>query len=116
MRGLLQSPDAPPYIAMEKPENKGMRGGMRAYLGTIPDYSQGDVVGVKLSGVTKGAPAEKGGVLGGDIITELAGKEILNIYDYTHILGALKVGEETEITVKRGDESKTFKITPSSRD
>ncbi|MDC0049033.1 M28 family peptidase [Verrucomicrobia bacterium] len=115
-RGLITSADRPDYVAMAKPEEKGTRGGMRTYLGTIPDYSQGDIVGVKLSGVTKGAPADKAGIKGGDIIVSLSGKELKNIYDYTYVLGALKVGTETEIKVKRKGKVISLKIVPGSRD
>ena len=115
-RGLLLSADTPGYVAMQKPEEKGSRGGLRAYLGTIPDYSQGDIIGVKLSGVTKGAPAEKAGIKGGDIITSLAGKELKNIYDYTYVLGALKIGEETTVKLQRKGKDISLKITPGSRD
>ena len=89
---------------------------MRAYLGTVPDYSQGDEPGVKLSGVSPVGPAAKAGVRGGDIIVGLGGKEILNIYDYTAILGELKVNAETDIVVNRDGEKITLKITPTSRD
>ncbi len=58
----------------------------------------------------------KHGVEGGDIIVGLAGRKILNIYDYTDAMAALKVGEETEIVVKRGEEELTLKLTPGSRD
>lgn len=115
-RGLITSSERPDYVAMARPEEKGTRGGMRTYLGTIPDYSQGDVVGVKLSGVTKGAPADKAGVKSGDIIVSLSGKELKNIYDYTYVLGALKVDVETEIKVKRKGKVISLKIVPSSRD
>ncbi|RMF77793.1 MAG: PDZ domain-containing protein, partial [Planctomycetota bacterium] len=86
------------------------------YLGTIPDYGEGEVPGLKLSGVAKGGPADKAGVRGGDIIVELAGRPIENIYDYTYAIEALKVGQETEIVVQRGDERIRLKITPGSRE
>ena len=73
------------------------------------------MVGVKLSDVTKGAPADKAGVQGGDIIVELAGKKIENIYDYTAIIDAIKIGEETTIAVMRNGKRLEFKITPGSR-
>ena len=73
------------------------------------------VTGVKLGGVTKGAPAEISGVKAGDVIVELAGRKIENIYDYTYAIEALKVGQETEIKVKRGEETILLKITPASR-
>ena len=73
------------------------------------------MVGVKLSDVTAGAPAAEAGVLGGDIIIELAGKKIENIYDYTAIIDGLKIGQETTIAVERDGKRVELKITPGSR-
>ena len=89
---------------------------MRAYLGTIPDYADTDVKGVKLSGVAKDGPASKAGVKGGDLIVELAGKKIENIYDYTYAIEALKIGDAAKCVVKRGDKRIELEITPGSRD
>lgn len=114
-RGLAVDSEAPKYLKVDPPKNQGGRG-FRVYLGTIPDYSQGDVKGVKLSGVSEKGPAGVAGVKGGDVIVGLGDREILNIYDYTDAMGDLKVGEETSITVQRGEEKLTFKITPGSRD
>ena len=44
------------------------------------------------------------------------GKELLNIYDYTDALSGLKIGEESTIKVKRGEEILELKIVPASRD
>lgn len=115
-RSLATGTTLPEYKVAKLPEERENRAQLRVYLGTIPDYAQGDVKGVKLSGVTAGAPAAKAGVQAGDVIIELAGKAIENIYDYTFVLGAMKVGQETEITVMRGDEKITLKILPGSRD
>ncbi|MDB6138227.1 MAG: ywaD 2, partial [Verrucomicrobiaceae bacterium] len=114
-RSLATNPKMPEYVAMEAPKN-GARGSMRAYLGTIPDYAQGDIKGVKLSGVSPIGPAAKGGVKGGDIILKLNGKDVLNIYDYTAILGDLKIGKETDIVVQREGKNVELKITPGSRE
>jgi hypothetical protein len=115
-RSVATTHEIPAYEAMEAPKNDGSRGGLRAYLGTIPDYAQGDIVGVKLSGVSPVGPAAKAGVKGGDIILKLAGKEVKNIYDYTYLMGDLKIGEETEIVVKREGKEVVMKVTPQSRD
>ncbi len=114
-RGLAIDSNAPKYLKVDPPKNRGARG-FRVYLGTIPDYSQGEIKGVKLSGVSENGPAGKAGVEGGDVIVGLAGKEILNIYDYTDAMAGLKVGEETEIVVLRGEEELTLKLVPGSRD
>ncbi len=88
--------------------------GFSVYLGTIPDYAA-EVVGVKLSGVRPGAPSDQAGLQAGDIILELAGKEIRNIYDYTYILGELEVGKKETIVVKRGEKKLSLEITPGRK-
>ncbi|MDG2123905.1 MAG: M20/M25/M40 family metallo-hydrolase, partial [Verrucomicrobiales bacterium] len=115
-RGLATTDVVPVYQAIKEPEKKGVRAALRAYLGTIPDYAQGDESGVKLSGVAKGGPADKAGVKGGDVIISLAGKEVKNIYDYTYVIEAVKIGEEIELKVTRKGKEVVMKITPGSRD
>ncbi len=115
-KSLATSTDAPDYIAMEAPKNQGTRTGLRVYLGTIPDYAQGDIKGVKLSGVSPVGPAAKAGVKAGDIILKLGAKDIQNIYDYTYVMGDLKIGVETIIIVQRDGQPVELKITPGSRD
>ncbi len=114
-RGLAAAGEAPDYVKVERPEGEGRRANLRAYLGTVPDYSQGDLVGVKLSGATKGGPADKAGIKGGDVVVNVAGKDVKNIYDYTYVLEALKVGEKVEITVLRKGMKVTLEVVPGSR-
>jgi hypothetical protein len=113
---LATDTNVPDYQRMEKPTMAIGRVGIRAYLGTIPDYAQTDVVGVKLSGVAKGGPAEQAGMQGGDVIIELAGKKIENIYDYTYALDALKIGSPVELIVMRGEQRVTLTVTPGARE
>lgn len=114
-RSLATAEKAPDFIRVEAPKD-GARARLLAYLGSIPDYAKADIKGVLLSGVAKNGPAEKGGVRGGDIITELAGRKIENIYDYTFAIEALKVGEEVEVSVNRKGETLKLKVTPTSRE
>ena len=115
-RSLASTAEEPAYKEMKKPA-EGARGGLRVYLGTIPDYSQEGIEGVKLSGVSAVGPAAKAGVKAGNIITKLAGKDIKNIYEYTDTMAALKIGEATTLSVKRGEQQIVeLKITPGSRE
>ena len=114
-RSLATGTEVPVYKEKKRPD-EGSRGGMRVYLGTVPDYSQDGIEGVKLSGVSAIGPAAKAGLLAGDVIVKLAGKEIKNIYDYTFVMGVLKIGLETEIEVQRTGKRAVLKITPGSRD
>lgn len=115
-RSLATREDTPDYLVMERPGSSIGRVNLRAYLGTIPDYAQGDVAGVKLAGVAKGGPADRAGVQGGDIIVELAGQKIENIYDYTYAMAALKIGVPVEMVVTREDQRLTLTVTPGSRE
>lgn len=113
-RSLAMRDEPMPYVAMKKPEGE-QRAGLRAYLGTIPDYSQGDVKGLKISGVAKDGPADKAGMKAGDVIIELAGRKIENIYDYTYAIEALKIGQPVDVAVSRAGQRVVMKITPQSR-
>ena len=114
-RSLASTESIPEYQSQQAPENQGKRASLTAYLGTVPDYAQGDVKGVLLSGVAGKGPAAAAGVQAGDVIIELAGKKVENIYDYTYAIEALRVGQETEIVVERGKETLRLKVTPASR-
>lgn len=117
-RGFLTDADVPEFKLDEgeKEQEEVPRARLTAYLGTVPDYAAGKIKGLKLSGVAKDGPAAEAGVQGGDVIIELAGKKIEDIYDYTYAIEALKIGEETSITVRRGDQDIQLKITPASRE
>jgi Zn-dependent M28 family amino/carboxypeptidase len=108
--------DTPEYVAMTQPPTTIGRVNLRAYLGTIPDYTQSEMAGVKLTGVAKGGPAEQAGAQTGDIIIELAGRKVENIYDYTYALDGLKIGTPVEMRVLRNGKPLILKVTPGTRE
>jgi S1-C subfamily serine protease len=69
-----------------------------------------------LTGVAPEGPAQRAGVRGGDIIVEVDGRRIENLYDYTYALEALRVGESAKIVVMRGAKRITLDVVPGSRD
>ncbi|NOT54998.1 MAG: M28 family peptidase, partial [Deltaproteobacteria bacterium] len=115
-RSLATRTETPDYVAMTRPSTTMARVNLRAYLGTIPDYTQSEVFGVKLTGVAKGGPAEQAGVQTGDVIVELAGRKVENIYDYTYALDGLKIGAEVKLRVLRYGQPVTVNVTPGSRE
>ena len=68
-----------------------------------------------VSGVFPEGPAERAGLRSGDVIVELAGAPVENIYDYTYAIEGLAVGEPVPIVVRRGPDQITLEITPISR-
>jgi len=92
----------------------GGRAGVRVFTGTIPDYSS-DVKGLLLGGVIGGGPAEQAGLKKGDVIVEIAGQTIANIYDYTYALDVLKIGQPAKVIYLRGGERRETMLTPAAR-
>ena len=112
---LISAVERPEYVQVERSESEaGSRDTLRAYLGTIPDYTT-EGTGVKLSGVRAGGPADKAGLKGGDVIIKFGGQEITNIYDYTYALDAVKIGEPVEVVVLRNNIQIKLTVTPEAR-
>ncbi len=115
-RSLATAEAAPDYLRRAPSGESPRRRTSRVYLGTIPDYTQTEGEGARISGVAKGSPAEAGGMLGGDTVVEMAGRAIGNIYDYSHALDGLKIGEPAEFVVLREGNRVTLTLTPSARE
>jgi Peptidase family M28/PDZ domain/PA domain len=115
VKRLMDSDQTPQFTKVEqKTDSGGGRAGLRLFTGTIPDYA-GDVKGLLLGGVIGGGPAEQAGLQKGDIIVEIAGQSITNIYDYTYALELLKIGQPAKVIYMRGGEKKETTLTPAAR-
>jgi len=101
-------------VKVQPTSTGGGRETLRAYVGTIPDYTT-EVSGVKLSGVRAGGPAEKAGLKAGDVIVRFGSQAITNIYEYTFALDAAKIGEPVEVEVLRSGDRLKFKVVPEAR-
>lgn len=106
--------EPPDFIEAEPAVQTSGRGPIRIFTGTIPDYSD-EAEGLLLSGVVSGGPAQAAGLEGGDVIVELAGRTIANIYDYTYALDLLKVGEPASVVFMRDGERMETTLTPEAR-
>ena len=68
-----------------------------------------------LGGVVGGGPAEQSGLKKGDVIVEIAGQSIANIYDYTYALELLKIGQPVKVVYMRGSDRRETTLTPGAR-
>jgi S1-C subfamily serine protease len=84
------------------------------YTGTVPDYTA-EVKGLLLGGVTAGGPAEKAGLQKGDVIVEISGQSITNIYDYTYALELLKIDQPVKVVYTRAGKRLDTTLTPTAR-
>ena len=114
VRRIGDSPEAPPFTTVEQKSESGTRAGVRIFTGTIPDYST-EVKGLLLSGVIGGGPAEQAGLQKGDVVVEIGGQTIANIYDYTYALEVLKIGEPVKVVYQRNGERRETTLIPAAR-
>jgi hypothetical protein len=115
-RSVAMRETPPDYVAQSGPKEGQPRANLRVYLGTIPDYGAADAPGLKLAGVASGGPADRGGLRAGDVIVQVAGRKIENIYDYTFSIEALKVGQAVSIVAMRDGNRMEVQVIPASRD
>lgn len=107
---LAQAGERPHYVEVKGGNETLGGGGDRPYFGSIPDFSQ-DEPGYALTGVTKGGPAERGGIKAGDIIVEFGESKIGNLEDFDSALRKYKAGDKVPVVVKRGAERVKLEIT-----
>lgn len=77
---------------------------MKVKLGVMPDVAGVVRNGMGIDGVTNGGIAQKAGIVKGDVIIEINGKSVTNIYDYMKRLGELEPGELVKIKLKRNND------------
>lgn len=71
--------------------------------------------GLLVLGVESGSPAEKGGLLMGDVVVSLGGQAIADPQDLQAALGPPVVGKATPALVVRAGERKELSLTPGER-
>ncbi|MBC7867327.1 MAG: M28 family peptidase, partial [Gloeobacteraceae cyanobacterium ES-bin-316] len=78
------------------------RTSFKVTMGLMLDYTFTGP-GIYVEGVSSGRPAEKAGVLKGDIITQLGEYKITDVEAYMQALNKFEKGQPAKITLKRGD-------------
>ena len=115
IRTVADAEEPPLFTKVDQPVSRGGTiAGLRVTTGTIPDYAT-EVKGLLLGGVTGGGPAEQAGLMKGDIIVEIAGQGIANIYDYTYALELLRVNQPVKVVYLRNGERRETMLTPAAR-
>lgn len=78
-------------------------------LGVMPDYVA-EVEGLKIDGVIPERPAERAGILEGDIVVKMGAIVIGDIYDYMNALGKFRKGDTCIVIVERGSETVELQV------
>jgi len=87
------------------------QGGYSVWFGSQPDMTYTRDDGLRLTGTVARSPAEKCGLLGGDLIVSLDGQAVRNLQDYAVLLFSHKPGDIISLAVRRGDETLEIQAT-----
>lgn len=115
VRNLADRPSHLTFVRMAAPATRMGREGSQTYLGSVPDMSATDVVGMRLMGVRPDSPADKGGLKTGDVIVEFGGAPVKDLYSYTDALYAHKPGDVVMVVVMRGTDRIELSVTLGKR-
>jgi Peptidase family M28/PDZ domain len=99
---LIEKLDKQPKLTFLATKNKSM-GAARSFkvtMGVMPSYTFNEE-GLKVDGVTDGKPAQKAGLLAGDVIIQIGSYPIKDIQAYMDALGKFEKGHTAQVKVKR---------------
>lgn len=109
---IATMPQRPPYQRAPQPAERPASP-VRVSTGIVPDYAW-DGTGVRLLGVRSGSPAEKAGLKPGDIVVEVGGKPVRNLYDYMDTLSTAEPGKPIVFTILRGEQRIAVTVIPEA--
>ncbi len=108
---LIYTIDPSDKLAFQKTRSVDTgKSNFKVTMGVMPDYAF-EGKGMRIDGVTDGKPANKAGLLKGDIVVELGDVKVANMTDYMQALSKLKKGDTTNVSVMRGDKIIKLPIT-----
>ena len=82
----------------------------RVTLGAIPDFAFSGQ-GVLLSGALPGSPADRAGLVAGDVVIEVGGDGVDNLADLQAVLKQHKPGDYVTVVYRRGTETHRVDVT-----
>ncbi len=109
---LIENLDKQPKLTFLATKNKSM-GSARAFkvtMGVMPSYTSSEE-GLKVDGVTEGKPAQKAGIITGDVIVQIGSYQIKDIQGYMDALGKFEKGQIVPVKLKRQKEILTLNVT-----
>jgi hypothetical protein len=97
------------FTKTREPQTTGSMRSMGVTMGIMPDYTFPGT-GVRCDGVTEGRPAQKAGLITGDIILQIGDFTITSMDSYMQTLGKFKKGDKTTVKYQRGNETKQAEV------
>ncbi len=115
--GMAHRPDYV-KVQMKEPSKEGKRYGTDVWFGIVPSFEE-TKLGCLISGTSAGSPAEKAGLKKDDVIVEIDGTLIKNLYDFMYKIREHKPGDVLNVKVLHGHNyqaERILKVTLVERD
>ncbi len=113
---VIEADERPTFQKVAGRSGRGAQLDFKVRMGFTPARGDaGEQPGIGVAGVADGGPAEKAGMLAGDIIIAINKTPVKNFMDYVKAVKPFKPGDQTDITVRRGDRDVILKITFAAR-
>ena len=109
---VIEQLEGQPKLSFLTTKSKSMstRSSFKVTMGIMPSYTA-DEEGLKVDGVSEGKPAQKAGVLAGDVIIQMGDVVVKDIQNYMDALGKFDKGQTVPIKLKRKGEVLTLNVT-----
>jgi hypothetical protein len=109
---LVEDLNSIPKLAFLTTKNKSMSSArsFKVTLGIMPSYTSSEA-GLKVDGVTDGKPAQKAGIMTGDLIVQIGDLPIKDIQAYMDALSKFEKGQTVPVKVKRNNEVVSVTVT-----
>lgn len=109
---VINKLDDQPKLAFLATKNKSMSSSrsFKVTMGVMPSYTS-DAAGLLVDGVTDGRPAQKAGILTGDIIIQIGDFTIKDMQTYMEALGKFEKGQQVPVKILRNKEEKIVQVT-----
>jgi hypothetical protein len=108
---VISELDDNPKLAFKKTKNESEEvPRFKVALGVVPDYLF-DGKGMRIDGVSEDKPAQKAGLLKGDIVIQLGDSTVVDMMSYMRALSTFEEGNSTNVIVDRKGEKIEVMIT-----
>ena len=112
---IAETLDFVPVELGEEDDRPTRERGWSAWFGSIPDYTS-QAGGLLISGVQASSPAERAGLLGGDVLIGAGSVDIDTIQDFVYALQLHKPGDVIRVRYLRGGVEQVVLLTLGSRE
>jgi len=111
----IQGAESLAFVEPPAPTTPQASGGFRTRFGSVPEYSYTGK-GLLLAGTSGGGPAERAGLLKGDVIVRIDDVGIEGIGDFMYVLNAHKPGDVVLVHYTREGEEREVRVTLDSNE